>query len=179
MRLFFALPLPLEAQEAIRALQQQIQEIGSGRFPPPENLHLTLAFLGEIPASSLPVLEQILEELSFSPFSLKFCHLDRFSQPSGDLWWVGPQESQALRTLHQRLNQALEQEGFPRERRPFRPHITLGRNIRLNNPGTQPAWQGSPLVLPVEKLCLFASVLGQSGPRYSCLYQKEGDSGAK
>ena len=84
MRLFFALPLSLPVREALSAAEAALRRQGRGSFPPPENLHLTLAFLGE--TSDLDGARAALAGVSCRPFSLAvggpLGHFD-------DLWWGG------------------------------------------------------------------------------------------
>ena len=122
MRLFFALPLSLPVREALSAAEAALRRQGRGSFPPPENLHLTLAFLGE--TSDLDGARAALAGISCRPFSLAvggpLGHFD-------DLWWAGVRAGRALEDLALSLQADLRARGFSIEERPFQPHITLVR----------------------------------------------------
>ena len=125
MRLFIAVSLSPPVREALLAAQRELRRQGRGAFPSPENLHLTLAFLGETdrPAQA----EAALNAVSGRPFSLAVG-----GPPGhfGDLWWAGIQADKALEDLALSLQADLRARGFAVEDRPFRPHITLVRRWR-------------------------------------------------
>ena len=130
MRLFFALCFAPEACRAIREVQRRLRALaGPGNYTRPENLHLTLAFLGEQPPEGLSAARRALAKAAAPPLSLTFDRLGRFRQEGEALWWIGLSETPALTALYTSLWDALEREGFPRERRPFRPHLTLARRL--------------------------------------------------
>ena len=118
MRLFIAVSLSPPVREALLAAQRELRRQGRGAFPPPENLHLTLAFLGETdrPAQA----EAALNAVSGRPFSLAVG-----GPPGhfGDLWWAGIQADKALEALALSLQADLRARGFAVEDRPFQPHI--------------------------------------------------------
>jgi 2'-5' RNA ligase len=126
----------LEIQERLRFLCTR------GNFTRPENLHLTLAFLGETPEEKLSSLLQIINDtcpLSETlPIELAFTHTGCFTHSHKELWWVGAGESgpglRRLRAIHGELLKRLLEEGFSVDRRPFNPHITLGREVRHLQP---------------------------------------------
>lgn len=126
MRLFFALVpgMPLRALLDERALAMA-RRIG-GRPVPAGNLHLTLAFLGEVASSRLPALHVIRTALATEAFTLT---LDRIGEwHHAGVAWIAPTVVPApLVALHRTLNAALGGEGFDVESRPFRPHVTLVR----------------------------------------------------
>ena len=122
MRLFFAIPLPPPVRETLAAVQDGLRAQGRGAFPPPENLHLTLAFLGE--TEDLAGAVAALAAIRARPFSLSVGGpLGRFD----DLWWAGVRAGRALEDLALSLQADLRARGFSIEDRPFQPHITLVR----------------------------------------------------
>ena len=125
MRLFLAI-LPSPAVRAsLEAAQDALRLQGRGTFPPPEALHLTLAFLGE--TEDLSGATAALAAVRARPFSLSV------GGPPGrfnDLWWAGVTADRALEDLALSLQADLRRRGFCLEDRPFRPHITLVRRWR-------------------------------------------------
>ena len=125
MRLFFALRLSPSVAEALAQAQADLRRQGRGTFPPPENLHLTLAFLGR--TEDLAGAEAALAAIRARPFSLSVGGpLGRFD----DVWWAGVTADRALEDLALSLQADLRRRGFSLEERPFRPHITLVRRWR-------------------------------------------------
>ena len=122
MRLFIAIPMNdamrgalLEAQASLRK-----QRVG-GTWTKPENLHLTLAFIGEY-GDPERVLE-LLETLPLRPFSLRLEGFGCF----GDHYWCGVAPSPALEAWVRQLRRALAEAGIPFDRKRFTPNITLLR----------------------------------------------------
>ena len=94
MRLFAAIQLSPAVREALLTAQADLRRQGRGSFPPPENLHLTLAFLGE--TADLPGARAALNAAVCRPFTLAVGGtLGHF----GDLWWAGVRGDPALEDL--------------------------------------------------------------------------------
>ena len=139
MRLFIAILFSDSVKANLLKLQEQLRsQTSSGSFTRPENFHLTLAFLGETPESRLPPLHRIIMELNHSPFDIIFNRTGCFKHGRKELWWVGVDPSDPnlpkLKSLHGQLINGLEEEGFPVDKKPFKAHITLGREIRHFEP---------------------------------------------
>ena len=113
MRLFLAIQLSPAVREALLTAQDALRRQGRGSFPPPENLHLTLAFLGE--AEDLTRARAALSEVSCRPFSLAVG-----GPPGhfGDLLWAGVRADPALEELAVSLQADLRSRGFCQEDRP-------------------------------------------------------------
>lgn len=130
MRLFVAVRLSDGVKDALSAAQDELYSRGvRGRFTSAENLHLTLAFIGEYPEPEA-VLEA-LSAVSFAPFELALEGMGCF----GDLWWAGLADSAPLLSLSQKIRHALAKNGIPFDRKRFSPHITLIRNAAGKPPG--------------------------------------------
>ena len=130
MRLFLAIPVSPAVRAALLHTAAQMKRLGSGTFARPENLHLTLAFLGETErlAAARDALDRACEKAA--PFSMAVGGLGRFD----DLWWAGVEENARLEHLALEIQQTLREEGFAIERRPWKPHITLVRRWRGPDP---------------------------------------------
>jgi 2'-5' RNA ligase len=170
MRLFIAVKPGGETGSALAALQDRLRaRAASGRFPRREDLHLTLAFLGETPESQLPLLGGIIRDSALAagqaPLLLNLRRLGCFRHGGKELWWIGPAGEDPglppLLALREHLAAALDQAGAGYDRRPFRAHITLGRDIR----GIPPDWAGKPeaglapggILFPLGRLSLMKS----------------------
>ncbi len=145
LRLFYALWPDDTVREALAGLQTPLQ----GRLTQRANLHLTLAFLGSQPASLLPALYEILDDLPAAPITLLVDRLGYFAQQR--IAWAGMRQvPPALTALHAALDDRLNLLHIEFERPPsFRPHITLARNAAAP-PDAPPApilWQAGEVAL--------------------------------
>ena len=94
----------------------------TGHFTVRDNLHLTLAFIGEY--DDPEHIAEILEDIRFEPVKLQINHIGCIR----DLWWAGVAENEALTKNVRRIRHALSDAGIPFDRKRFLPHITLLRN---------------------------------------------------
>ena len=166
LRVFYALWPGEEARRTLLALAKDVATAGRGRAPPPQNMHLTLAFVGEVAAERLPALQAIGARAAAagSPFTLRFDRLGSF-RDSGIAWLGTGAAEPALQALVDGLAAGLAADGFPVERRPFRAHVTLAR--RCARP---PVAADVPAVIwPVEAFTLTASELARGGSQYRTL----------
>jgi RNA 2',3'-cyclic 3'-phosphodiesterase len=138
MRVFIAIELPDEVKDALAALQNELRKVQTEiGWTKPENLHLTLKFLGEVEADRLSDVNQACAAAvaRVSPFSIGVQDTGVFptlKQPR--VLWVGLAEGLAeLQTLHKKLDENLHALGFAQETRAFKPHLTLGRVKSLKN----------------------------------------------
>ena len=132
MRLFFAILFSDTLRREIAAVQSVLKSHAvRGSFSRPDNLHLTLSFLGETPPCALPVLRTCMQKAASGEkaFSLSFERLGRFRRREGDLVFWSLDASPALLSLQARLQDALLQHNIPFDDKPFRPHLTLGRRV--------------------------------------------------
>lgn len=133
VRLFVACEIPDEPRAVISGVIDDLrQRSGEAvRWVKPDNLHVTLKFLGETPVKKLPAVKLAIQEAvtGHSPFNLEFSSIGTFGGREGlRLMWVGiAGDVLRLEALVKSTNAALAVVGFEPERRPFRPHLTLGR----------------------------------------------------
>lgn len=150
LRLFYALWPDGETRNALARWQQSVR----GRKVPAHNLHITLAFLGNQPASLLPVLKDVLDEL---PASRMLLELDQFGYfAKNRIAWAGmsviPPE---LAELHAILNTRLKRLGIRHdERKRFTPHITLARDAHRPDAGQPEAivWKADHVALVLSPM---------------------------
>ncbi|WP_195985818.1 RNA 2',3'-cyclic phosphodiesterase [Clostridium sp. D33t1_170424_F3] len=128
MRLFIALLFDSPMLDALCTAVQSLKDAScSGNFTSRENLHLTLAFLGE--TDRVENVVQSMEAIQEPSFSITLQGAGKFQQEGDILYWAGIQESAPLSSLHKQLLCALRTNGFNFEDRPFKPHLTLGRKV--------------------------------------------------
>jgi len=126
-RLFVALwpPPPLAAE----MLSLSTKAVGDGRPIPAAKLHVTVQFLGDVPASRLADIGAALDRVAGPPFELplnRFGHWHR----TRVVWLGSTPPCQPLLELASEVAAELRGAGFRRERRPFRGHLTVARNCR-------------------------------------------------
>ena len=164
MRLFIAIPLDEALTRAVRDAQDAFRRQGvRGNYTKPENLHLTLAFIGEYPDPE-PVLEA-LRSAPFAPFDIALRGVGAF----GDLWWLGLEDCPALEACVRRLRRALAAAGIPFDRKRFSPHITL---VRRATPGPEgmPGLRVPAASMTVRHIALMRSDRGRDGMIYTELH---------
>jgi 2'-5' RNA ligase len=127
----------------------------------PDNAHLTLAFIGDINKSAVPVLQAVGDGMPKSGFDVSFDSLGAW-RASGVAWIAPAVLPPALQRLHSALAKALAEAGFALETRPFRPHVTLARRCLQPLPRARTA----PIVWHADKLHLIGSELRADGPVY-------------
>ena len=180
-RAFIAIELPPDVKDLIAANIERLKGLvpRGVKWVDPRIAHLTLAFLGNVPDSRLPVLSRIVDCVSGTclPFSVKTGPLGAFpNERRPRVIWLGLEgDIRRLSAMHCRLQDELESGGFPTEKRPFKPHVTLGRargkgviaieEGALNLPGS------SGLEFPVRELVLMSSVLTPRGPIHTPLHR--------
>jgi 2'-5' RNA ligase len=175
IRAFVALDLPDEVR-GLLAVQQFM--IPLPRKVEPSLMHLTVAFLGEVPPERLEAAHERFAEVRLPPFELRLRGLGLFGGERPRAFWAGVEPSEPLTRLHDRVVAAARQAGCPVEARRFVPHVTLGRfpppgriaAMRLEQAVVEGAgFRAGPWM--VEAFCLKQSRLGPKGPHYDDLAQ--------
>jgi len=129
-RAFIAINFSANTRSRLLGLRDELQSNSRyGKFSPPENLHLTLAFLGECDAKQTAAAKAVLDALTFEPFAITIDHVGHFKRDGGDIWWAGVRDNTALSNLQSELTARLHGSGFMLENRKYSPHITLARGV--------------------------------------------------
>ena len=159
MRLFIAVKLGEEMLGAVLNMQSQLRRAGvGGNYTKRENLHLTLAFIGEYddPDKVLEVISSVtLPELELT--------LDGFGSFDG-LWWAGIAENKMLEDYVRRLRYALSRAEIPFDGKRFSPHITL---IRKPDRAKMPALNVPDAAPSPVRVSLMRSDRGKYGVIYT------------
>lgn len=158
-RLFFALWPDAAASRGLEEMAQALAPLCGGRPVPREKIHLTLAFLGEVPPGRMEALEI---PLAGAPFDLRVDVVGSFR--GAKVAWAGADRpAPALLSFQAKLAAELTLRGFALEERPFAPHATLVRKIRTPVPRTPIA----PIEWRVEAWTLVQTLPGTG--RYETL----------
>lgn len=168
-RLFVSIELPEDEREALDDL---CEDLPDARWTAFEQMHLTLAFLGEVDGARALDLDEELAAIRAPRFELRL-HGVGFFPPRGEprVLWAGFDRSEPLTTLQRQVARAAERAGCEIERRKFHPHVTLAR-LRDAPPDAVAAWLASRALFrgepfEVRSFCLFSSVLGRDGAAHS------------
>ena len=186
MRAFLGIGLPAGTREAIVSAIAQARGLQAPvAWTAPENLHITLNFLGEILPERVALIERTMRVVAngIGPFFLTAEGGGAFPGTRNPrIFWVGFLEPlELVRQLQQNMGNALSGAGVPREDRPFHPHITVGRT----RGALPPAWgerfvqalSGKNFgVVPVSSFTLYESRPGSGGAVYTpvCDFRLEG-----
>lgn len=134
IRTFIAVELEQPQRTAIGNVQDMLKRERAGRYVrwvAPEGIHLTLKFLGGVDASRMPALQAALTEAcqGIPSFELKIAGVGAFPNARRPrVIWVGLEGDTAIAVqLAGRIDTAVAKLGFPKEERPFSPHLTIGR----------------------------------------------------
>ncbi|MEO0079245.1 MAG: RNA 2',3'-cyclic phosphodiesterase [candidate division WOR-3 bacterium] len=175
IRCFVAVDTTGEVKEQLSGLLERVKSRTALRvkWVRPEQMHLTLVFLGEVSPDFLESAKAQLAKvvLEFRPIQCQLAGLGAFpSLTRARVLWVGlAQGSEELKRLQAGVSRVLEEIGYKPEKRPFSPHLTLGR---LREPAAaefikEIPFESSPFT--VDQLILFRSVLRPQGPEYTRL----------
>ncbi len=157
MRLFIAIMLTGQCRKALTDTLEQMKQDGiTGRFVPEENMHITLAFIGET-GSPEPVINA-LRRISFHSFEIGLNGTGRF----GDTLWAGVKENDKLTALAEQVRQELSSTGISYDRKAFVPHITLVRRMK----GSMKDHSVPDCYMTVSRISLMNSDLSSGSPHY-------------
>ncbi len=124
MRVFIAIALSDQIRETMGHVIRDMKKSGArANYTPLENMHLTLAFIGE--TEDLKEIEEALDQVSFQPFCVTTEGFGHF----GSLYWVGLEDQPALQDLVRSVRKALSDAGIAFDRKFFKAHITLARRL--------------------------------------------------
>lgn len=179
IRCFIAVEISEEVRAGLAALQGDLKKTGARvGWVAPQNIHLTLVFLGDVFSAQVPVLAGRLDAIAAEvpPFGYAVTGAGYFgSARSPRVLWAGVEEEPVLERLQRRVGQVARELGFRLEDRPFRPHLTLGRvraRVRADELTSALASANNTAFgsVSVERLLLMQSHLEHQGVRYSVLH---------
>jgi 2'-5' RNA ligase len=180
LRTFIAIPIDKTIRDRVVALQELLGRAGVDvKWVEPENLHVTLLFLGEVEDRTVPAICKAVADCAgpHAPFTMSVETAGCFpsSRRPRTLWVGVGQGQQEVVALHDDLELSLLELGcYRREERQYTPHITLGR-VKGNRPADrlatalarQSGWQGGQVA--VRELLVLSSELRPEGPEYTVL----------
>ena len=182
MRTFIAIELPEQIRTILSNIQDELRQTQADvKWVKPENIHLTLKFLGDIEQILVKKIHSQLDEIAqrYTCFSLYLSGLGVFPKPQYPrVIWIGVTHDQPVLEIAKDLEKEMIKIGLPAESRPFSTHITLGRvRSGLNRKALVEKLEflNKNLTLPqpefrVLGLTLFKSTLTPQGPIYETLF---------
>ena len=184
LRSFIAVEIPPEIHQAIEkktAPMRAALNKSLVRWVPTGNIHLTLKFLGDVSPANIEMLAQMLnvEVSQHQIFEMEFGGLGAFPNPRRPrVIWIGIQAPPGLEALQHGIEAATATLGYPPEKRPFSPHLTIGRvKQKINSAGMQKIRTaleetqiGSLGTARVTSVHLFKSDLKPAGAVYTRLF---------
>ncbi|MGD0077097.1 MAG: RNA 2',3'-cyclic phosphodiesterase [Sedimentisphaerales bacterium] len=182
MRVFIAIDIDDKIRKAIADVQKQLNakvdiRKGDVKWVEPDNIHLTLKFLGEIDDSKLSEVKEITEQVAaaHNKFNLDIESVGSFGGRSAKVVWVGAGKgTDELLALQKDLDEQLTLADFPSEDREFSAHLTI---CRVRNPKAgfklaEAVGQFAKLKLgsiDADAVCVYQSQLTPDGPIYTQL----------
>ena len=191
IRAFIAVDLSAEAQRRLQQVSQQLRRspgAAAVRWVAPENIHLTLMFLGDVSPNNLSLLQQALlsDAQVHNRFEFSLGGLGAFpSLARPRVVWLGVQASPELAALQSAIQHSMERLGYQSEERDFSPHLTLGRvsrsavpqDVRSLSETLQQSISQEGMrrdlatgTIAVQQVNLYRSDLRPEGPIYTILF---------
>jgi RNA 2',3'-cyclic 3'-phosphodiesterase len=177
-RVFVAINLPIEIRNRLAGHIDRLSKmvpLPQASWSLPENIHLTLKFIGDIPCARVELISSATACAvhDHKPFELRVGRAGVFpKRGTARVLWIGvDNEERKLGMLHSRLEDECSQVGFAREPRPFSPHLTLAR-LRKPAPALAIAHQKTDfpeLKFDVTAVEVIRSELSSAGSRYTTL----------
>lgn len=183
MRAFIAIDPPQEIKNYLADIQTKLKKSNADvKWVKPQNIHLTLKFLGEIDDTKLHKIIDILNGISLNHagFFMRTAHVGAFPRiQSPRVIWVGIDKgNDRITSIVHELEEKIEKIGLPKEEKSFSSHITIGRTKsslnreKLSGLLNNAAHEGLATNFPeffVPNIILFKSVLTPQGPVYETL----------
>lgn len=169
-RLFVGIELPAMARQMLAGVRV---DYPSARWHPPEALHLTLSFIGQVDQQTAARMAGALTELPEQELELSIQGVGYFgSEQKPSVLWAGVEASRALSALQKAVEQRLLPLGLVADQRPYRPHITLARVKQGGEALQRYLSQHADLAVPpftVQQVCMYVSRGGAAGVHYDVI----------
>ena len=177
MRTFIAIDIPGDIKRAVGDYTEVLSGIVDGvKWVSPDNLHLTMKFLGEVSEDRLDAVKQCVGNVAggCSPFMVELAHMGVFPDPHEPrVIWIGVDNGlDQLLEMYQDLEDCLESIGLDRDEKTFSPHLTIGRvkrHTRIGLPTGIPEFD--EVSFEADRLSVIRSTLTPSGPIYETLHE--------
>lgn len=170
-RLFIAIPVPRALRERLAFMQDGIP---GARWVKPENMHITLTFIGEVDEDTAKAADEALASVRMPPFAVRLKGTGRFGRGArARLVWIGVEHAGALHKLKEATDRALARRRVPYAERRYIPHLTLARLKSDSGPAAAAFVRKHSLFstppFDVTRFCLVKSHPTNNGSDYEVL----------
>jgi len=176
LRSFIAIELDETVKSALAELQQEFKEYRADvKWVKPDNIHLTLKFLGNIKEESAEKIIKIMEKVcgQYNPFNLNIKGVGMFPNLRAPrVLWIGIENKEVIKPLQKEIDYGMESIGFQRDNKNFKPHLTLcrfrssiGKNGLLQ--AVKPHERDSLGTITVKYITFMRSDLNPAGAQYT------------
>lgn len=175
MRLFIAVNFSQQTKTNIHGIIERIEKYAiQGRFVKKEHMHLTLEFLGEVSQERVESVISAMEFINSPPFILTLSGLGYFKRMGGKICWLGIRENKDLMDVQTELHNLLLRKGHLLEKREYRPHITIGREVKLSDSFNSEELRDtiSKIEIQVNSIDLMKSEKINGKLIHECIYSK-------
>jgi len=179
MRMFVAIELEKRIKDSVSALIKKLDKGDRNiRWVKPQGMHLTLKFLGDVSEDKIKEVKSVLGNIAkdYSPFQLHLKGTGTFPTEARipRVAWIGIEKNEVLQRIQTRVENELHKIRFPKEKRKFHPHLTLGRIKGPQNLGvvikTLKQYEEAEFgEMTVNRITLFKSTLKPTGAEYTIL----------
>lgn len=173
MRIFIGIAIPESVKEYIESIKPNLDNLLlKGRWTRIDNLHVTLAFLGEVPPDQIDLLSHILENtlIHQARFTLGLSDIGFFDKGNQSIVWLGiDQGKEHLRHLSKIIKYELNQHRFPYDNKPMIPHLTFVRQASIKKEVSVPKIR-QDILWKVEHIHLYLSHQKEGLLTYEPLY---------
>ena len=177
-RMFCAFELPASLRSHIDQHSQKVRQAvpdAAASWSRSENIHLTVKFFGNVDQRRVTAISAAAARVvkEFSPIQIEVGKTGVFPRPSRpQVLWIGIDDaSRALANLHKQFEHEFAREGFPKEDRAFRPHLTIARIRKPHNSDrlaeAHLGMEFSSVTIELSELVLFRSELSSKGSKYT------------
>jgi len=174
MRLFIAINFDDQIKDNLYEVTQKLRSASTREnFTRRENFHLTVVFIGE--TNKVNTVKQIMDKICAEPFDITIGRLGKFQRNGGDIYWIGAERNENLFSIYKQLSRELTCAGFDIEKRSFKPHLTLGREVMLSEGFDENAFSKAipSMTIKVERISLMKSERINGVLTYTEVYGKK------
>lgn len=174
MRLFIAVNFTPGIKNRLSDVIEELKKKSvKGNFTRVENLHLTIVFIGE--TTKINLVKQAMDGISAPAFTLMIKGFGCFPREGGSIYWLGIEKNETLNSIYEELNKELLKNGFSLEKRGFKPHLTIGREVALNKGFNREEFIKSitPMEMKVDGISLMKSERLGGKLVYTEIHKKE------
>jgi 2'-5' RNA ligase len=180
---FCAVELPAQVRTRLEDHVRQLRKMApdaAASWSRVENIHLTLKFFGNVEVKRIEKISAAAERAAkdFSTFQIEIGGTGVFPRPSRpQVLWIGVNDpSGQLATLQGRFENECAAEGFPKEDRAYKPHLTIARLRKLEGAGQLAAahlqMKFEPIGIELKEIVIFRSELSPKGSKYSVIFNR-------